>query len=181
MPAKADVIGFYDNNNLVAKLTTSGNTDFRLDFLYAPASAGTAFINDLLLDYTGSLSDIIGAYHLGGDTADPVDFCKVGPGCSAEGTSADVKLSWATANSPSRFQEGEWSNFRISTTDPTKWDFSRLHINAFLNGQSIKLTGQECVNGDCSPPGQVSEPSSLALFGLALVGAGLATRRRRVK
>ena len=175
--AKAEVIGFYYGTDLVARMTTSGSTDFRLDFLYAPASSGVAFINDILLGYTGSLGGATFS-NLGGDTAGDATACQIGPGCSGEGTVADWKISWPTSNSPNRFNEGEFSLFRITPSSVDAWDFSRLHINAFLNGESIKLTGGICENGDCGPPTKVPEPGSLALVGLAMLGAGFARRRR---
>ena len=170
------MIGFYYDGDLMATLTTSGSTNFSLAFIGAPDS--TAFINDLLLEYTGSLAGTTFG-QLGGDTADPVSFCTAGPGCAVEGTDANVKVSWATAGGDARFQIGETSNFSITTTDASLWDFTRLHINAFLDGESIKLTGSDCTDRTCTPPGgSVPEPGSLALIGLALLGAGVGTRRR---
>jgi hypothetical protein len=175
-PAKADVISFFNGTDLVATLTTSAGTDFRLDFLYAPAGPGTAFINDLLLEYTGSLSSL-GVANLGGDSAPNATFCGAGSsGCAMEGTDANVKVSWPTSGGGDRFNEGEFSLFRITPTSPSEWDFSRLHINAFLDGESIKLTGSDCTDGGCT--GKVPEPATLTLISLALLGAGIALRRR---
>lgn len=174
--AKAEVFFFYSGADLVAKMTTSGSTDFRLDFLYAPATSGVAFINDILLGYTGAIGSAAFS-NLSGDTAGDATACQIGPGCAGEGTVADWKISWPTSNTSARFQEGEFSMFRISPSDITAWDFSRLHINAYLNGESIKLTG--CQEGNCQPPGKLPEPSTLALVGLALLG-GASLRRRRL-
>ena len=73
-PAQAIIINFYDNNVLTARLTTSGTTDFKLEFLSAPAAPGTAYINDIFLTYTGSTSDITAMSNLGGDTAGDATF-----------------------------------------------------------------------------------------------------------
>lgn len=174
-PAKADVVGFYYNTDLVATLTTSANTDFSLAFLYAPAGSGVAFINDLLLEYPGAWGGNLTFSNLDGDTA-PAASAQGCQSCSFEGTDANIKVSWPTAGNGDRFNEGETSKFRITTTDPDRWDFSRLHVNAFLNGNSIKLTGSDCTNGQCTS--RVPEPGSLALMSLALIGAGVISRRR---
>ncbi len=172
--AQAAIIDFRFGADVVATMTTSGSTDFLLNFTYAPATAGVAFINDLLLTgpTTGTFS------HLSGEMG---TACKTSsPGCAAEGTGATWKISWPTSGGPSsnRFLEGESSSFRIAPSDLTAWDFSRLHINAFLDGQSIKLTG--CTRGDpACEPNKIPEPGTLALLGLGLVGLAAASRRRK--
>lgn len=173
--AKADVVGFYYNTDLVATLGITGNTNFSLSFIYAPASSGVAFMNDLLLEYPGSWGGNLTFLNLGGDTA-PDATAQGCQSCSFEGTDANIKISWPVAGNGARFNEGEVSNFQITTTNPDRWDFSRLHINAFLNGDSIKLTGSECTSGTCVS--KVPEPGSLALMSLALLGAGVGLRRR---
>jgi PEP-CTERM motif len=171
--AQAAVFDFYYGNNVVATMSTSGSTTFNLNFVYAPASPNTAFINDVLMLNTGNAT-------LANST-----FTNVGPelGTAAynasgfEGGPWNWKVSFPTSNGPgsNRFLEGELTTWKIETTTLSQWDFGSLHINAFLNGNSIKLDG--CERGvSCTPT--VPEPGTLALLGIGLIGLAVHRRRR---
>gem|GEM_PF-2334745 len=173
--ANAVAYNFYSGSDLVMTLTTSGTTTFQLNFLYAPAGAGTAFVNDVLMQNTGGAT-------LGNST-----FTNVGPEAGIasynaggyEGGPWNWKISFPTSNSPgtNRFLEGESTIWKIESTALSNWAFGQIHINAFLNGESIKLDA--CLDGTpgCNPP-QVPEPAALALLGLGLAGLGFARRRK---
>lgn len=166
--ADADIIDFSYGGNTVATLTTSGGTSFVLDFISAP-DGGDAFINDLFLVGPGGTFSAAA----GQDTFAVASYDSTGLG---DGNAFNWMLDFPQANNASRFTVGESFAWSIGGTDPDSWDTSLLHINAFLNGNSIKLDG--CVRGTdrCTP---VPEPATLALLGIGLVGAGIARRRRK--
>ena len=170
---QAAVFDFYYGNNVVATMSTSGSTTFSLNFVYAPASPNTAFINDVLMLNTGNAT-------LANST-----FTNVGPelgtpaynAAGFEGGPWNWKVSFPLSNSPgtNRFLEGDQTTWKIETTQVSQWDFGSLHINAFLNGNSIKLDG--CERGvSCTPT--VPEPGTLALLGIGLIGLAVHRRRR---
>jgi hypothetical protein len=171
---QAAVFDFYYGNSVVATMSTSGSTTFTLEFVYAPAGAGTSFINDILMLNTGNAT-------LANST-----FTNVGPeqGTAAynaagfEGGLWNWKVSFPMSNAPgtNRFLEGESTIWKIESTQISQWDFGSLHINAFLNGDSIKLDA--CERGDTSCTPTVPEPGTLALLGLGLIGLAVHRRRR---
>lgn len=191
---QAAVYDFVDSGLLYATLTTSGGTDFSLNFLAAP-SPSTAFIFNLELAITGA--DPCGGAFTAFSTATQSSGSMTGT-CDPSGfTDASKTFNWEilfpTSNSPGtdRMEVGDIANFSISPSDISAWSISQLHVNAYnALGQSIKLTG--CVEGTdgCTPPPPpppnctpgvdctlLPEPGVLSLLGVSLLG--LAGMRRR--
>ena len=141
--ANAVAYNFYSGSDLVMTLSTSGTTTFVLNFVYAPEGAGTSFVNNVLLQNTGgatlanstftSLGTQVGtaSYKAGGYESGPWNW----------------KISFPTAGSPgtNRFLEGESASWKIESTVLSDWAFGQTHINAFLDGKSIKLDA--CLDG----------------------------------
>ena len=133
----------------VARLSKTGNTDFTFSFLSAPDVG--AFINDILLGMgQGAFTNTTAL----GTTTPTYSFDAGG----YEGTGMQTRISFPMANGSGRLTVGEKATWRIAGVfdGPTQ-----LHVNAFINGQSVKLT---------TP---VPEPESyaMALVALGVLGA----------
>ena len=166
--ASAATFNFFYNTDLVATISTSGGTVFDMDFVYAPGGSAS-FINDVFL------------YHPTATLANST-FTNLGPEAASASfgppNNGGWIISFPTGNNDNRFIVGESTGWSIVTSDASGWDFGRLHINAFLNGNSIKLDA--CLDGDpnCTPERDpLPEPGTLALLGLGLIGLGASRRR----
>ena len=174
---QAATFDFYYGNNVIATMTTSGSTTFVLEFVDAPAGPDTAFINDILMLNTGNAT-------LANSTYTNVGLEDGTPAYNAAGFESgpwNWKVSFPTSNSPAsnRFHEGESTEWKIENTQVSQWDFGQLHINAFLNGDSIKLAGCERGDESCTPEvTPVPEPGTLALLSLGVIGLRVLRRRR---
>lgn len=169
--AQAAVVDFFYNSDVVATLTSSGGTDFSMAFTYAP-DGNASFISSLCL--AGGPSS--GTFANTGTEAASGTNNPNGNSCDPGAT---WEISWPTSNQQNRFQVGETSTWSITPSDANDWTFNTLHVQAFLNGQSIKLDG--CLQGaDCGNHG-APEPSTLLLLGGALLAGGFARRRPQAK
>ena len=173
-PAHALVINFSNGTDLYAKLTTSGSTDFQLDFVGENIDSG-AFINELFMDgpsgtFTDNSTDTtaVGTYALNSYN-----------GGGGAGNIYDWFIDFPQPNNSDRLTIGESALWSIETTSPDAWSINKIHINAFdANGNSIKIDG--CIDGT---PGcgstSVPEPGTLALLGLGLAGLGFSRRKAK--
>jgi len=173
--ANAIVVNFFNGSTLYATMTTSGATDFDLNFI-GTGSAG-AFLNDLeMAGPTGTFANIAGD---GGDATASYSAA----GFTDQGKTYNWHIFFETANNTNRITTGEHFLFSITPTPNSVWNFDLLHINAFdAAGNSIKLDG--CIDGSTGcggggGGGGAPEPESLALVGLALAAAGFAGKRKR--
>lgn len=170
--ANALVVDFYSGADLIATMTTSGSTTFELDFVYAPGGSAS------YIDYI-NLAGPGGTFTNLGPQAATASYSA--GGFTDQGSTFNWQIDFPNANNPGsdRFLVGDTASWSITTTDPEAWDFNLLHVNAFLNGNSIKLAG--CERGeDCIPTTTIPEPSTYALMlaGLGVVGF-MARRRQR--
>jgi hypothetical protein len=177
--ANATVIDFYNGANLYAQMTTGGGTSFSLNFVGTGVAAG-GYISELFLDgpigtFTNTnagVASFTGTYALNSYN-----------GGGGQGNIYDWYLNFSNANNSGRLDIGETATWTITVTDPSAWTIDKLHLNAFdAAGGSIKLDG--CIDGSAGCGGgggvvtTVPEPGSLVLAGLALLGVGVARRRR---
>jgi hypothetical protein len=151
---------FFYSGNLVATLSwsdTATATSFTLDFLSAPDPSAFMFnveFNGPNGTFTDTSTDTVATGVYGAFTDAGLDFT--------------WKVSFPTANTPDRFTIGETATWEIAPAgdfgDPTQ-----VHINAFLNGESIKLTPA------------IPEPSTYAMLFAGLGAIGFMARRRRAE
>ena len=170
--ANALIVDFYDGTDLIATMETSAGTTFELEFVYAPGG-GAAFIDYINLAGPGGLF-VAGL----GQTISDVDYSAAG--FTDSGNTYNWRVDFPNSNRPGtdRFGVGDTATWAIVVTDPEAWDFNMLHVNAFLNGESIKL--ESCVRGaDCVPTTPIPEPSTYALMLAGLGVVGWMARRRR--
>jgi PEP-CTERM motif len=160
-PASATdaVYEFYygDGAQPVARLTTTGNTAFSFAFLSAPSTG--AFINDILLDMG---SGVFTNTTINGSTTPTYSYSAGG----YEGTGMQTKISFPMANGSGRLIVGETAMWKIEGAFDGP---ARLHVNAFIDGKSVKLT---------TP---VPEPESYAMALAALGVLGVSRRLSRSK
>jgi hypothetical protein len=168
--AQAQTIEFWDGTALRATLTMSGTTDFSLSFLSAPDSG--AYVDQLYFQGpAGTFADTDTT------TLSSATFCAAG--CNIAGTDYNWEIQFPNANDENRLILGETATFSITVTDPNDFGLpAGIHLNAFINGQSVRLDG--CVS-DCGPVPGIPEPETYALMlaGLGVVGF-MAKRRRKV-
>jgi len=170
--ASAGSMSFFDGATEVATMSWSGGTDFALTFLTAPDPS--AFINNVKFQGPdGTFADTDST------TSSSASFCPAG--CVDAGTSYNWAVSFETANNPGRLTIGETATWSITPTDSNAFGTPGLvQINAYFNGNSIKLEG--CVTGSdgCGPPvASVPEPETYALMLAGLGVLGFLGRRRR--
>ena len=168
--ANALIVDFYNGNSLWATMTTTGGTNFQLDFVNGASADPGAYIDYIDLagpggtftDSSTQTAATVGKYSAAGFTD--------------AGKTFNWQIEFPNANTSARFTEGESAFWSIVVTDRDAWDFNLLHVNAIDRfGNSIKLTS--CVRGaDCG--GTVPEPATLALVGLGMLGLAALRRRR---
>jgi len=170
--AGAASMSFFDGSTEVATLTWSGGTDFSLTFLTAPSS--NAFIKNVEFEGpNGTFSDTDST------TSSSASFCA--SGCIDAGTAYNWDVEFTTANNPGRLTIGETATWTISPTSADGFGVPGLvHINAYFNGESIKLSGCLSTDENCGPPvPSIPEPQTYAMM-LAGIGVlGFLARRRR--
>jgi hypothetical protein len=168
--ASATSMSFFDGATEVATLSWFGSTDFALTFVTAP-DAGAFIKNVRFQGPGGTFADTDST------TTSSAAFCPAG--CVDAGTAYNWNVQFGTANNPGRLTIGETATWSITVTDPDAFDIPGLvHINAYFNGESIKLEG--CLTGSegCGPVPSIPEPQTYALMlaGLGILGF-LAKRR----
>lgn len=141
-------------------LTTSGNTNFAFEFLSAPSSA--AFINDIFIG-TSPQGTFAGFASVIGSVAAPT--ATFGNVPSVPG--ANWTINFQNSNGVGRFNVGEKVSFSI--IDAAFVNSGQIHINAFENGNSIKLGLVTAV----------PEPETYALMLAGLGVVAFIARRRK--
>jgi len=159
-PASAADYDFYYGAQHVAKLTATGNTDFTFSFLSAPDPG--AFINDILLDMgPGTFTNTTAS-----SVTTPTYSYSAG---GYEGTGMQTKISFPMPNGTGRLTVGETASWRILGAFDGP---ARLHVNAFIGGESVKL--------NLTTPVPEPESYAMALAALGVLGAYRRFSRNKV-